>query len=75
MTDNDNSIDKRLNDLQEQERTIIKKMNLAIRAGANPTVLGQFDFMLQECRFAQQELKILKGSSGDSEFDNFLSIG
>jgi hypothetical protein len=75
MTDKDNSIDKQLNDLQEQERSIIKKMNLAIRAGANPTILGQFDFMLQECRFAQQELKILKGSSGDSEFDNFLSIG
>jgi hypothetical protein len=75
MTDKDNSIDKQLNDLQEQERSIIKKMNLAIRAGANPAILGQFDFMLQECRFAQQELKILKGSSGDSEFDNFLSIG
>ena len=72
---NDNNIDQRLNELQEQERTLLKKMNVAIRAGANPTVMGQFEFMLQECRFAQQELKMLKGSSGDSGFDNFLSIG
>ncbi len=75
MTDKNNSIDQRLNELQEQERSIMKKMNTAIRAGANPTIMSQFDFMLQECRFAQQELKSLKGSSGDSEFDNFLSIG
>jgi hypothetical protein len=75
MTDKDNSIDQRLNALQEQERAIMKKMNVAIRAGANPTILSQFEFMLQECVFAQQELKMLKGSSGDSEFDNFLSIG
>jgi hypothetical protein len=75
MTDNKPNIDHRLNELQEQERNLLKKMNTAIRAGANSTILGQFEFMLQECRFAQQELKILKGSSGDSEFDNFLSIG
>lgn len=75
MTDKDTNIDQRLNELQEQERTIMKKMNVAIRAGANSMILSQFDFMLMECRLAQQELKILKGSSGDSEFDNFLSIG
>ena len=75
MTDKNSSIDQRLNELQEQERTIMKKMNTAIRAGANSMIMSQFEFMLQECRFAQQELKILKGSSGDSEFDNFMSIG
>ena len=69
------SPDQRLNELLEEERTIIKKMNTAIRAGANPTILAQFDFMLQECRFKQQELRIIQSSGGNSDFDNFLSIG
>ena len=67
--------DQRLNELFEQERVIIKKMNTAIRAGANPMVLSQFEFMLEECRFKQQELRMTQGSNGDSDFDNFLSIG
>ena len=67
--------DQRLNELFEQERVIIKKMNTAIRAGANPMVLSQFEFMLEECRFKQQELRMTQSSSGDSDFDNFLSIG
>lgn len=67
--------DQRLNELLEQERTIIKKMNTAIRAGANPMVLSQFEFMLTECRIQQQELRMIQSSSGDSDFDNFLSIG
>lgn len=67
--------DQRLNELFEQERVIIKKMNTAIRAGANPMVLSQFESMLTECRIQQQELRMIQSSSGDSDFDNFLSIG
>lgn len=71
----DASTEQRLNELLERERAIIKKMNLALRAGANPQVISQFDFMLQEVRFAQQDLRqIQKANKGDG-FDDFLSIG
>ncbi len=71
----DASTEQRLNELLERERTIIKKMNLALRAGANPQVISQFDFMLQEVRFAQQDLRqVQKADKGDG-FDDFLSIG
>lgn len=71
----DTSTEQRLNDLLEREREIIKKMNLAMRAGANPQVIGQFDFMLQEVRFAQQDLRqVQKANKGDG-FDDYLSIG
>lgn len=76
MSDKTATIEQRLNELLEQERTIIKKMNTAIRAGANSVVIGQFEFMLQECRFAQQELRIVqRNNDGKSDFDDFLSIG
>jgi hydroxyacyl-ACP dehydratase HTD2-like protein with hotdog domain len=75
MSEKELTPEQRLNELIEQERVIIKKMNTAIRAGANPMVLSQFEFMLQECKFNQQELRIIQSSSGNSDFDNFLSIG
>lgn len=68
--------EQQLQKLMEHERELIKKMNVALRAGANPTIISQFDYMLQECRFAQQELRIKqKASDKDSDFDNYLSIG
>lgn len=71
----DASTEQRLNELLEREREIIKKMNLALRAGANPQVIGQFDFMLQEVRFAQQDLRQLQKASKGDGFDDYLSIG
>jgi len=71
----DNSKEQRLNELLERERVIIKKMNLALRAGANPQVIGQFDFMLQEVRFAQQDLRQLQKAEKGDGFDDYLSIG
>jgi hypothetical protein len=71
----DTSTEQRLNELLEREREIIKKMNLALRAGANPQVIGQFDFMLQEVRFAQQDLRQIQKSSKGDGFDDYLSIG
>jgi hypothetical protein len=71
----DASIEQRLNELLEREREIIKKMNLALRAGANPQVIGQFDFMLQEVRFAQQDLRQTQKASKGDGFDDYLSIG
>lgn len=73
MSDN---IEQQIQQLMDRERELIKKMNVALRAGANPTIISQFDFMLQECRFAQQELRVKqKSSDKDSDFDNYLSIG
>jgi len=71
----DASIEQRLNELLEREREIIKKMNLALRAGANPQVIGQFDFMLQEVRFAQQDLRQTQKANKGDGFDDYLSIG
>jgi len=71
----DASTEQRLNELLERERAIIKKMNLALRAGANPQVIGQFDFMLQEVRFAQQDLRQTQKANKGDGFDDFLSIG
>lgn len=73
---NEPTVEQRLQALIERERELIKKMNVALRAGANSTIISQFDFMLQECRFAQQELRIKqKSSDKDSDFDDYLSIG
>lgn len=71
----DASTEQRLNELLERERAIIKKMNLALRAGANPQVISQFDFMLQEVRFAQQDLRQTQKAGKGDGFDDFLSIG
>jgi hypothetical protein len=73
MTEN---LDQKFNELLEREREIIKKMNVALRANANPQIISQFDFMLQEVRIQQQELRIIqKSDNKDSDFDNYLSIG
>lgn len=69
------SIDQRLNELMEREREIIKKMNVAIRAQANPQVLSHFDFLLQECRIAQQELRMTQKNNDKDDFNDYLSIG
>jgi hypothetical protein len=69
-------LNQRINELMEREREIMKKMNVAIRAGANSQILGHLDFLLHECKIQQQELRLLqKDRSGDSNFDDFLSIG
>lgn len=73
MTEN---ADQKLNELLEKEREIIKKMNLAMRVNSNPQILHHFDYLLQEVRFQQQEIRIKqKTDSKDSDFDNYLSIG
>lgn len=72
MTDTPES---KLNALIEREREILKKMNVATRAMASPQVIGQLDFLLQECRMQQAELRMLKNQNKDSSFDDFLSIG
>ena len=72
MTDSN----QKLNELLEREREIIKKMNVAIRAGANPQVMSHFDYLLTEVRFQQHELRTKeKAGDKDSDFDNYLSIG
>jgi hypothetical protein len=74
----DASLEHRFNEALERERTIIKKMNTALRAGANPTIIGQFEFMLEECKIQQQEIRMLQQAAaqeGKTDFGNFLSIG
>jgi hypothetical protein len=68
---------QQLNVLLEREREIMKKMNLAIRAGANTQILGHFDFLLEECKIQQQELRLLQKNQDKDhkDFDDFLSIG
>lgn len=66
----------KLNALIEQEKSLLRKMNTAIRAGANQQILGQFNFMLEECRMAQFELRAInKANNSDDKFDDYLSIG
>jgi len=70
------SPEQNLQQLQDREREIIKKMNIAMRAQANPQIIAHFDFMLQEIRFAQQEWRAKQQNSGQKDgFDDFLSIG
>lgn len=67
---------QRINELLEREREIMKKMNTAMRAGANDQILRHLDFLLHECKIQQQELRLLqKEKSGNDNFDDFLSIG
>jgi len=66
---------KQLSALQEREREILKKMSLAQRAGAGEQIIGQLNFMLDECRFNQQDLRQLQAGRGKDDFDNFISIG
>lgn len=69
-------LNKQLNDLIEREREILKKMNVARRAGASEGIIGQMNYMLDECRFAQQDIRAKQASSGkDNDFGSFISIG
>lgn len=66
----------KLGELLEKEKTLIKKMNVALRAGANTAIIGQFQFMLEEIRIAQFELRSLQANGkADDGFDGYLSIG
>lgn len=70
------TLDQKLHDLVEKERQILKKIGVAARAGASDGILAQLNFMLDECRFSQFELKqLMKENKADSGFDDFLSIG
>ena len=68
---------KKLNELLEREREIIKKMNVALRAGASSVIINQMQYMLEEVRIAQQELRLIEKSkeSSKDDFGDFLSIG
>jgi hypothetical protein len=68
-------ITKQLTALIEREREILKKMSLAQRAGAGEQIMGQLNYMLDECRFSQQDLRQLQAGKGKDDFDNFISIG
>lgn len=69
--------EQRLNALIEREREILKKLNVANRAMASESVIMQMQFLLDECRLQQDELRLLQKSNGASNqgFDDFLSIG
>ena len=74
MTEPD--LNKQLNDLIEREREILKKLNVARRAGASDGIIGQMNYMLEECKFAQQDIRVKQASSGkDNDFGSFISIG
>lgn len=73
----DPDLNKQLNDLIEREREILKKMNVARRAGASEGIIGQMMFMLDEVQFAQQDIraKQVAGTGKDNDFGSFISIG
>jgi len=70
-------LNKQLNELIEREREILKKLNVARRAGASEGIIGQMNYMLDECKFAQQDIKAKQaaGSGKDNDFGSFISIG
>lgn len=70
-------VNQQLQALQEREREILKKISVASRAGVSEQVMGQLNFMLDECRFQQLDIKQRASANNnkDSDFDNFLSIG
>ena len=74
-SEDEKNFNQRLSELQERERTIIKKMNTAMRAGASSTILEHMQFMLEENRALQFELKVIRKEQDDDDFDDFLSIG
>ncbi len=70
--------EQKLNALIEREREILKKMNVANRAMASETVIFQLQFLLDECRMQQDELRLMQkvNVNGNNQgFDDFLSIG
>ena len=75
MTEPD--LNKQLNDLIEREREILKKLNVARRAGASEGIIGQMNYMLEECNLAQQDIRAKQaaGSGKDNDFGSFISIG
>ena len=70
-------LNKQLNDLIEREREILKKMNVARRAGASDGIIGQMMYMLDEVKFEQQDIRAKQaaGSGKDNDFGSFISIG
>jgi hypothetical protein len=70
-------LNKQLNELIEREREIIKKLNVARRAGASDQIIGQMNYMLSECQFAQNDIRAKQSakSGKDNDFGGFLSIG
>ena len=70
-------LNKQLNDLIERELEILKKLNVARRAGASEGIIGQMMYMLDEVQFAQQDIraKQASGSGKDNDFGSFISIG
>lgn len=69
-------LNKQLNDLIEREREILKKLSVARRAGASDGIIGQMMFMLDEVKFAQQDIRAKQASAGkDNDFGSFISIG
>jgi len=70
------SFDQKINALIEKEREILKKISIAKRAMASQQLLAQLQFLLEECRMQQAELRMLKSAdTKNSSFDDFLSIG
>jgi hypothetical protein len=68
--------EQRLNALMERERDILKKLNVAYRAGASEQVIGQMNYLLEECRAAQFDARQMqRADKKDSDFNDFLSIG
>lgn len=69
--------EQKLNALVEREREILKKLNIANRAMASETVIAQIQFLLDECRMHQDELRVMQKVNGSNNqgFDDFLSIG
>lgn len=68
--------EQRLNALMERERDILKKLNVAYRAGASEQVIGQMNYLLEECRAAQFDTRLTqRADKKDSDFGDFLSIG
>ena len=70
-------LNKQLNDLIEREREILKKLNVARRAGASEGIIGQMMYMLDEVKFAQQDIRAKQAASSgkDNDFGSFISIG
>jgi hypothetical protein len=70
-------LNKQLNDLIEREREILKKLNVARRAGASEGIIGQMMYMLDEVKFSQQDIRAKQAavSGKDNDFGSFISIG
>jgi hypothetical protein len=71
-------LNQQLNTLIEREREILKKMNVARRAGASEGIIGQMNFMLDEVRFAQHDVRQLQQQNPGKDaagLGDFISIG